>query len=297
MPNPKRTAPRASGICKTMEELFAKQAADHARQNDAREADTAVQAAAAEEMARSLRDLDDRFQELSRLHAESEADRAARLRNLQAMEELFAKQAAEHARQNDAREADTAIQAAAAEEMARSLRDLDDRFQELSRLHAESEADHAAHLRNLQAMEELFAKQAADHARQNDAREAEIARLAGHVQDLRMQVEEREARIEEQAIELRSLRETTLTLNASVERYAGEAAALAERCQELRGQTEEQRRALQSQESLLARLRLSYVFRLMRAFRLWGWLARNADIPIPHSTRTVGIPTLRKSCD
>jgi glycosyltransferase involved in cell wall biosynthesis/2-polyprenyl-3-methyl-5-hydroxy-6-metoxy-1,4-benzoquinol methylase len=277
-----------------MEELFAKQAAEHARQNDAREADAAVQAAAAEEMARSLRDLDDRFQELSRLHAESEADRAARLRNLQAMEALFAKQAADHARHNDAREAAAALQSAAAEEVARSLRDLDDRFQELSRLHAESEVDRAARVRNLQAMEELFAKQATDHARHNDAREAEIARLAGHVQDLQMQVEEREARIEKQAIELRTLRETTLTLNASLERYAGEAAALAERCQELRGQTEEQRRALQSQESLLARLRLSYVFRLMRAFRLWGWLARNADIPIPHSTRAVGVPTLRK---
>ena len=277
-----------------MEELFAKQAAEHARQNDAREADAAIQAAAAEEMARSLRDLDDRFQELSKQHAESEADRAARLRNLQAMEELFAKQAADHARQNDAREADAAVQAAAAEEMARSLRDLDGRFQELSRLHAESEADHAAHLRNLQAMEELFAKQAAEHARQNDAREAEIACLTGRVQDLRMQVEEREERIGNQAIELRTLRETALSLNASLERYAGEAAALAKLCQELRGQTEEQTRALQSQESLLARLRLSYVFRLMRAFRLWGWLARNSDIPIPHSTRSADLPTLRK---
>ncbi len=192
--------------------------------------------------------------------------------------------------------------------MALSLRDLDDRFQELSRLHAESEADRAAILRNLQAMEDLFAKQqAADHARQNDAREGENARLAGHVQDLRTHVEdreaqiekqaielrtlremalalnasveEREARIEKQAIELRSLRETTLTLNTSAERYAGEAAALAGLCQELRGQAEEQTGALQSQESLLARVRLSYVFRLMRAFRLWGWLSQTRYPP------------------
>jgi glycosyltransferase involved in cell wall biosynthesis/2-polyprenyl-3-methyl-5-hydroxy-6-metoxy-1,4-benzoquinol methylase len=235
----------------------------------------------------ALLDLDDRFRELSRRHVESEADRAARLRNLQAMEELFAKEAADHAQQSGARDAEIArlienveelrgqiasarLQSAAADV---SLRDLNDRFQELSRRHAESEADGAARFRKLQA---------------------EIARLAGDVEDSRTKVEERETRIEQQAIEIRSLRETASTLSTSAEGCAREAAVLAELCQKLRGQTEEQTLALQSQESLLGRLRLSYVFRLMRAFRLWGWLAPNTDNPAPRFSRAPELPTLRK---
>ena len=155
-----------------------------------------------------------------------------------------------------------------------ALRDLNQRFEDLTSCHTESEADRAVRLENIFKLEKLLAEQASGYSAQLAARAAEADELSEYCDNLSSQVRQRDAQINELATQVAER-------DGWIEDFRQESA-------DQKHVIELQKDRLSKAENLLQRLRQSYIFRFMRRLHLWGWLdvrpeERTEDAAFPQS--------------
>ena len=191
---------------------------------------------------------------------ESEADRAVRLENIFTLEKMLADQASNHS-------ATFTAQVETIEDMTARL--------------TESQTNCAAHLENSLKLEKTVAEQAENHSAKTVEAAAVVAGLTDLSEDLRVQLVLREEQIRETS---RKLRELESNLKGARQTFSRKTAELTAVSQVFRQENVDQKHVIEAQqrqlaiaESVLARMRESYVFRLMRGVRLWGWLEPRAN--------------------
>jgi glycosyltransferase involved in cell wall biosynthesis/2-polyprenyl-3-methyl-5-hydroxy-6-metoxy-1,4-benzoquinol methylase len=149
----------------------------------------------------------------------------------------------------------------------------------LERAYAESEADRADRLQNILKLEELVREaqaQASVTLASLERIRAENGEMARLNEQERIEIERVRAESGELARQSEQERIENEQKRREIERVRAESGELARQSEQKRRELEsrladEERRSLIG-ESLLGRIRGSYVYRLMRACGLWGWL-------------------------
>jgi glycosyltransferase involved in cell wall biosynthesis len=264
-------AARLENISK-LEKLLADERASHAAYIAAQATGIEEITSANHELRAQVAQRDEQINTLTELYKASEADSAARLKNVAALEQLLAEQQAAHAASDAAQAIGIAELTLAVSDLRKHLEQRDEQMLALTKLYQESEADRSARLENLLKMDQMYA----DQSKQLAEAEANLQDKARENSSLAGQLAIREAQLDLQA---GNLRELAQSFERARRRHSLEAAASRSANRDLQEETvrqwgaiELQGRQLATLESLLGRLKSSYVFRLMRRAHLWGWL-------------------------
>jgi glycosyltransferase involved in cell wall biosynthesis/SAM-dependent methyltransferase len=194
----------------------------------------------------ALLDLDQRFQELNARYAESEADRVARLRDVHALQELLEEAQADRANRLE-------------------------NIHTLEKLLTETQSNLIGRTEKITALGHLLAESS-----------AASAELALRLKQAHLRVAQYEAQIDQQAT---GLREPAEKLHRTQEEDSRRAAVLRGLLASAQESLSQVQAACDAHAGLLDRIRLSYVFRLMRTLGLWKWLdSRECSKNTPSAT-------------
>jgi glycosyltransferase involved in cell wall biosynthesis/2-polyprenyl-3-methyl-5-hydroxy-6-metoxy-1,4-benzoquinol methylase len=204
---------------------------------------------------------------LKRIHAESEADRTARLQNMIALEKLLAVAHADLAGKQEFLLANQA-----------RLGELEGSRQLLAKQYEERLAGQDALLREIENSRQLLAKQ---YEERLAAQDAHLREIENSRQLLAKQYEERLAAQDGQLRETERSRQQLSEQNDSLQHPLAESQR---RVADLQFQAQQGAAIREEQAHLLDRIRHSYVFAALRKLGLWRWLDPPRDPSQPPST-------------